>query len=860
MRLSAEEWERAQELFNEAVDLPLEQRKALLDRICGEDESLRREVESLLDSDALANRFIEDPAGAIPRDFLSEGEDDFSGRQFGAYRVIREIGRGGLGAVYLAVRADESFEKQVALKVVRRGLDTDDILRRFRTERQILAQLEHPNIARLLDAGSTEDGLPYFVMEYVEGQSLLDYCDATGAGVTERLQLFRKICEAVASAHQNLVIHRDLKPSNILVTAAGEPKLLDFGIAKVLTPEEDAYTQTIPSERILTPEYASPEQIKGGKITTSSDVYSLGVLLYELLSGQKPYRLTSRSAEEISKAITDQEPERPSTARPNHPPLTQHDSHSLRGDLDNIVLMALRKEPERRYASVERFSEDIRRHLEGLPVMAHHDTLHYRASKFVRRNKAGVAAVALVMLALLGGLIATTWQTRIARQERDRARVAQTSAERARKQSERLNSFLQTLLSSANPGRLGRNVKVVEVLNAAGKSLESELASEPELLAQAHMTMARAYHSLRDSEPAIQHARAALALTRRLHGKEDAATGQAASLLGDILRAYSRFAESEALLTEALGIYRQNPAEGASFGAKTLSTLGWLLSRRGRVQEGLPMAEEALEISRGLHGENHAEAIDALQILGTVRIDAGDFTGAEASFRRAIALCDRAPRLRAAGIYARINLVLTLYLQGRIPEVRPVLEKAKEICERELGKENDVYGGILWRLGTLDFMQGEYSAALPQLQRGLELIAPVYVDDQVIDVVHVRAMIGAALTRSGNPVAGEPLLRQALADGKKVPPAYFALTVGNLEVVLGECLLAQGRYAEAEPLLLTGYNDLKTRLGDESSMTVAAARRLHEMYTAWDKPAAAARFGIQETPPVPRPDESTATR
>ncbi len=233
--------------------------------------------------------------------------------------MIREIGRGGLGTVYLAARADERFEKQVALKVVRRGLDTDDILRRFRAERQILAQLEHPNIARLIDAGSTEDGLPYFVMEYVEGQSLLDYCEATGAGVAERLPLFRKICEAVAYAHQNLVIHRDLKPSNILVTAAGEPKLLDFGIAKVLTPEEDAYTQTIPSQRILTPEYASPEQMKGGKITTSSDVYSLGVLLYELLSGHKPYRLTSRSAEEISKAITDQEPERPSTARQDHP-------------------------------------------------------------------------------------------------------------------------------------------------------------------------------------------------------------------------------------------------------------------------------------------------------------------------------------------------------------------------------------------------------------------------------------------------------------------------------------------------------------------------------------------------------------
>ena len=276
---------------------------------------LRREVESLLESDSQTDGFIEQPVLEIPRDLFPEApEESLVGRQFGAYQIIREIGRGGLGAVYLAARADDEYRKEVAIKLVRRGLDTEDILRRFRNERQILAQLDHPNIARLIDGGTTDEGLPYFVMEYVNGEPIGAYCDAHSLSTTERLNLFRKVCAAVTYAHQNLVIHRDLKPSNILVASDGEPKLLDFGIAKLLGQDEEALAQTMAGQRVMTPEYASPEQVKGEKITTASDVYSLGVLLYELLTGRRPYRLKTRTAEEIARAITDQEPERPSTA------------------------------------------------------------------------------------------------------------------------------------------------------------------------------------------------------------------------------------------------------------------------------------------------------------------------------------------------------------------------------------------------------------------------------------------------------------------------------------------------------------------------------------------------------------------
>ena len=421
MAPSPEAWARVQEAFAAAVDLQPTQRALLLDRVCGEDETIRREVEALIEADARMAGLIEHPVSGLPRELLLEGEEAFAGRQFGAYRAVRELGRGGLGTVYLGARADDQYQKEVAIKVVRRGLDTDDILRRFRAERQILAQLEHPNIARLIDGGTTDGGLPYFVMEFIKGEQIDVYCARKQLSIQQRLELFTKVCAAVTYAHQNLVIHRDLKPSNILVTSDNEPKLLDFGIAKLLASESELFTQTVPALRAMTPEYASPEQVKGERITTASDVYSLGVLLYELLTGQRPYRLKSRTPEEIARAITDQEPERPSTAlAANHEPIVK--SHgSLDSDVDNIVLMAMRKEPQRRYASAAALAEDIRRHGEGLPVTARANTFSYRAGKFIKRHRAGAAAAALVILAIAGGMAATLWQAGVAQAQRAKA-------------------------------------------------------------------------------------------------------------------------------------------------------------------------------------------------------------------------------------------------------------------------------------------------------------------------------------------------------------------------------------------------------------------------------------------------------
>ena len=412
--MQPERWRQIEEIVQSAIDCEPGSRPALLNSACGEDVELRREVESLL---ALhGNSGFTKVSGFEDAILVLEqrNEELSEGRRIGAYRVLREIGRGGMGSVYLASRADDAFQKQVAIKIIRRGLDTDDIIHRFRSERQILATLDHPNIARLLDGGTTEDGLPYLVMEYIEGEPIDRYCDQRKLTIPERLRLFHGVCAAVSYAHQNLVIHRDIKPGNVLVTKEGVPRLLDFGIAKLIAPGT-AGNQTLTGLRPLTPEYASPEQVRGETITTASDVYSLGVLLYELLTGQKPHRLANATPARVERAVCAEEPERPSaSAGPVR-------GRPLRGDLDNIVLMAMRKEPQRRYGSVEQLSEDIRRHLEGLPVKAHADSWRYRAGKFVSRHGAGVAAATLVVLSLVAGMVATAWQARLARSERARA-------------------------------------------------------------------------------------------------------------------------------------------------------------------------------------------------------------------------------------------------------------------------------------------------------------------------------------------------------------------------------------------------------------------------------------------------------
>jgi tetratricopeptide (TPR) repeat protein/tRNA A-37 threonylcarbamoyl transferase component Bud32 len=419
-------WRHIKDVFTAASALPHSERRRYLDEVCADDRALVNEVESLLAANDTEDAIVDHPAASHIADGewldatdaeTDEAVDPTVGQVIGSYSIESCIGHGGMGTVYRAVRDDDAFRKTVALKLVRSGRSSDYFERRFRQERQILAGLQHPNIATVLDGGTTDAGQPYLVMEYVEGQPITEYCAARAAAVSERLALVRIVCAAVQYAHQNLVIHRDIKPANVLVDGHGLPKLVDFGIAKLLTSGAEAdVAQAATMIPVMTPEYASPEQIKGQTVTTASDVYSLGVLLYELLAGRRPYEVQAESLTAIVKAVCETEPVAPSEAAP------ERNRTALRGDLDTIVLKALRKEPDRRYQTARELSEDLRRHVEGLPVTARADTVGYRAGKFVRRNRAAVTASVLVAASLIGGIVTTTWQARLAERRFDDAR------------------------------------------------------------------------------------------------------------------------------------------------------------------------------------------------------------------------------------------------------------------------------------------------------------------------------------------------------------------------------------------------------------------------------------------------------
>ena len=433
--MSPETWQEIKRIFDAAVELAPSAQGAYLDSVC-RNATARREVEKMLAAD-YATVLDHSP---LATHAFAEGAR-LEGRRIGRYRIVSEVGRGGMGAVFAAVRDDGQFEQKVAVKVILSGLNTDTIARRFRNERQILASLEHPNIARLLDGGMSDDGLPFYVMEFIEGEPIDEYCRTRDLSLHARLELFRQVCAAVSYAHRRLIVHRDIKPSNILVTPAGEVKLLDFGIAKVVSQTNDGERGTATQLGLMTPAYASPEQFRGEQVTTATDIYSLGVVLYRLLTGQLPYNLNGLRLDQMLRLVCETEPPRPSHALADGGPNAkvrskriEEDSfeeettqsairnpQALKGDLDNIVLKALKKEPDRRYESVEQFSEDVRRYLVELPVSARPDTFSYRTSKFLKRNRVAVIAASLVFLALIAGIVGTTYQARAARRERERA-------------------------------------------------------------------------------------------------------------------------------------------------------------------------------------------------------------------------------------------------------------------------------------------------------------------------------------------------------------------------------------------------------------------------------------------------------
>ena len=875
--MNLQRWQRVEELFLTAVERPAAERESYLTRVCGDDDELRCEVLELLARDT-AQDFLQQPIANVAKTFAAPPPEELIGERIGPYRLTQLIGRGGMGTVYEAVRDDDQFQQQVALKLIKRGMDSDFVRRRFLRERQILASLDHPHIARLFDGGSTTDGQPYFVMEFVSGETITEYCRSRNLSLDEKLKLFRDVCSAVQHAHQKLVIHRDLKPSNILVTADGTPKLLDFGIAKLLTPDPgEADTRTETAIRLMTPEYASPEQVRGGAITTTSDVYSLGVVLYELLAERRPYQFETHVPHEIERAVCDTVAPRPSDAARLHTDAPTKLARQLTGDLDNIVMMALRKEADRRYQSVEQFSEDLRRYLYGLPITARPDTFVYRAGKFVRRHRVAVVAAALILLSLLGGIIATTYAARQARAERDRA-----NQEAATAQS--VTQSLVSVFEFADPGNTkGNAITARELLNQGAEKVSRELKDQPLVQAKLLDTIGGLYLTVGDYDRAqtllenalalrrqslnAQHLdvaeslnhlaavayekgdfagsetmyREALDLRRNLLGTTHLSVADSMTGLGRALVALGRFTEAEPLIRDALALRRNQLGNDHKDVAESLHRLGRLLSEQGKFGEAADTYRQAFAINRKLYGLEHPGTAASLNNLAVMLQQLGDYTAAESLSREVLALRRKLHGDEHPNVASSLtNLASVLQDEHNYKEAEQCYRQSLDIWRNLFGENHVKLTSTMNSLATLLEATGNYDES-ETLHRQTLAIRRKELGDEHREVATSLYNLASVLYHKHQYAEAEKLQRQAIAVYQKsLQPEHWL--VHRSRSHLGACLLKLKRYPEAEAELLSAYAGLKAARGEQNEFTRKTVSRLIELYEAWGKSGTAASY------------------
>jgi len=669
-------------LFHEAVGLPPEGRAALLADVRARSATLGDRLAALLEQDAnggtLAHLVLGEVRAVVPV------TDPLVGERLGAFRVERVIGRGGMGAVYLGRRADDEFEQDVAIKTIQAGLESPHLLDRFRREREILARLNHQNIARLVDGGTDRRGLPFVAMEFVAGVPITTYAADTSAPLERRLALFLDLCEAVQFVHRNLIVHRDIKPGNVLVTPDGRVKLLDFGIAK-LTEELDADgARTVTGLRAMTPEYASPEQIRGEPVTTATDIYALGVLLYELLTGERPLQFDSTNPLELAREIAEKTPILPSDAvgrtragaRPPGPPARL--ARKLRGDLDRIVLMAMRKEPERRYASVAALAEDVRAWMAGRPVTAQADSWRYRTRKFVSRHPAATGVAALFAVVVTGFTAVTVQQSRQIATERD---VAVAAERRATATAD----FLTGLFRTADPREAGnRNMTAFDVLKAGVADLDANDTLGPEVKAGLYLTLGLSLANLEQYDAGIAALRSSVAASEQAYGRDSLETAEALHRLGNVLRIVGSFDEALAMLTEALEIRRRHIAGDTYEIADSYNNLAILAVDMGKYQESARLQTASVEMHARLTGENSPEIAVPLNNLALLKRRQG-------YYRQALDLATRAYEIqkngddRDAAWLAHRNMASCLLALGRVKEALAIFESVASEARKELG-------------------------------------------------------------------------------------------------------------------------------------------------------------------------------
>jgi len=735
MNWSPERWARLSSLLDELLELDTVAREQRLQDMAREDAALTAEVRTLLAEDARASGVLDRGVMAIAPTVvagLGTGATQPAlppDTNVGAYRIVRLLGRGGMGEVYLAQRSEPGFDQQVALKLLKRGMDSDEVLRRFVQERRILAQLSHPHVARFLDGGVNADGRPYFAMEFVEGSTLTEFAHARALGLRERVTLLASVCDAVAYAHSRLVVHRDLKPSNILVDANGQPRVLDFGIAKLLDDSSDAHA-TATGTRAMSPAYAAPEQILGEAVGTATDVYSLGAVAFELFTGSLPHLRNAGSTEALMRELALETTSRPSqvlrqSAHAHTANFGKLDAsrvaRELAGDLDTIVLTALQREPQRRYATAAAFAEDLRRWLAGRTIAARPDTAGYRMAKFVRRHRGGVATFAISLLALVAALGVSLWQAHLAQQQARRADAEAASARENAQRSRRVRDFLISVFAQEDPLRHteGGATTLAQAFDDALKRVDTELADDPAL------------------------------------------QGDLLDDFGEITTTKGNFPKAQELFERALVLAERTHAANDPAVAETLVNLGVLADYRGNVLQGKPYLQRAVAILEPYARERPSEYANALSALAKVLHHEGDLRGGVRLMRRVLDIQREAKVPPEALVAALSNVASAQVSLGEYVEAETLAIEALALAERSFGKDSANVIPPLWTLETTAYQRGDIDGEQRLVERRLAIARARFPAAHPWAVAALGES-GYMLMRKGQAKEGEARLREAL--------------------------------------------------------------------------------------------------
>ena len=844
--MTSERWQRMNELFLQALEKDEADREGFLRQATDGDEELALSIGQMLRLDQQAEAFLDRPLARKPEgEGASEaaprrGLELRAGDHVGSYHLLRKLGEGGMSIVFEAERHDGAFQRRMALKALRPGLASEDMLQRLQRERQILADLDHPYIARLLDGGTTEHGLPYLVMEAIDGLPVDRFCDEHRLDLERRLELFEKIATAVRFAHAHLVVHRDLKPSNILVQPDGTPKLLDFGIAKILAPAPPAgAADTHTLLRVLTPDFASPEQIRGQPITTASDVYSLGVILYLLLTGRLPLELAGKTFEGLERALRESSPPRLGAqladTRPDDPAARsaarsttpRQLRHQLRGDLEAIVQKALRTEPDQRYSSVEQLLDDLRRYREGFPVLARRGKLPYRVGKLLRRHRFG-SAVGLGALAaiLVFSIVVGLLSLRLAR-ERDR--------------SLEIRSFLEEVFALSDPGNgEGDRWTVRDALDRGAARLEDRLGNQPRTRADLLHVIGKIYTNLGLPERADRSLSQALATRIEAFGDESFEVAETLAAHSQALLALGRREEAESRARDAVERMRRGWSNRPEPLAEAINALVTVLCHQSRYAEADALSAEALQLARGLGGDARLTTARALNNRAVVQRGLGDYERAEALYSEGLALGQRLfghrhPLLvRLQGNLASVQRRQGRYLPA-IANYRSALHRSEEIYGPDHFSQTQLLAGLAGTLAKTGDPEAE-----PAFRRALESLARHF-PPSFGQSLRIHSYLATFLLEQGRPEEAEALLLESLPTWSRERPEgdVFLALVRN---TLGACAIHLGRYAEAETLLLESFEILRQNDSGRQEHARAARDRLVELYRLTDRPAMAKHF------------------